>query len=164
MPSRPNVSKKREEVNPCPPLSVVSVKFFLARPAGSRSSTDCSTAASASSVRQRCERFHPTISRVQQSITHTRYAASPRLAPPRFSSWPTARSDSDRLLLHSTPLFLPSCSKASRTHQQLPARASPAARACDSPEDFLSFAATKSRGDIRYAVPFSPHAMTICSS
>ena len=29
---------------------------------------------SASSVRQRCERFQPTISRVQQSITHTRYA------------------------------------------------------------------------------------------
>jgi len=35
-------------------------------PKGSRSSTACSTAASASSVRQRCERFHPTISRVQQ--------------------------------------------------------------------------------------------------
>ena len=36
--------------------------------------TDCSTAMSASSIRQRCERFHPTISRVQQSITHTGYA------------------------------------------------------------------------------------------
>ena len=36
--------------------------------------TDCSTARSASSVRQRFERFHPTISRVQWSITHTKYA------------------------------------------------------------------------------------------
>jgi len=38
-------------------------------PAGSREekSTACSTAASASSVRQRCERFQPSISRVQQS-------------------------------------------------------------------------------------------------
>jgi len=44
----------------------------LAAALGSRSSTACSTAASASSVRQRCERFQPTISRVQQSITHTR--------------------------------------------------------------------------------------------
>ena len=56
----------------CVPLSVVSVKFASRLPAGSRFSTACSTAASASAVRQRCERFHPTISRVQQSITHTR--------------------------------------------------------------------------------------------
>ena len=39
---------------------------------GSRARTACSTAASASSVRQRCERFQPTISRVQQSMTLTR--------------------------------------------------------------------------------------------
>jgi ATP-dependent DNA ligase len=56
MPSRPSVSKKREEVN-CVPLSVVSVKFSSRLPSGSRSSTACSTAASASSVRQRCERL-----------------------------------------------------------------------------------------------------------
>jgi hypothetical protein len=71
--SLPNVSRKREEVN-CVPLSVVSVTFASRLPSGSRARTVCSTAASASSVRQRCERFQPTISRVQQSITHTRYA------------------------------------------------------------------------------------------
>jgi hypothetical protein len=35
-------------------------------------STDCSTAANASSVRQRRDKSHPTISRVQQSITLTK--------------------------------------------------------------------------------------------
>jgi hypothetical protein len=55
-------------------ISVVSVTFASRLPSGSRSRTACSTAASASSVRQRCERFQPTISCVQQSITHTRYA------------------------------------------------------------------------------------------
>src|SRR5579863_4034126 len=68
MPSRPSVSRNREEVN-CVPLSVVSVTFASRLPSGSRASTACSTAASASSVRQRCERFQPTISRVQQSMT-----------------------------------------------------------------------------------------------
>src|SRR5579862_6221293 len=65
MPSRPNVSKKRDEVN-CVPLSVVSVTFTSRLPSGSRPRTACSIAASASSVRQRCDRFQPTISRVQQ--------------------------------------------------------------------------------------------------
>lgn len=68
MPSRPSVSRKRDEVN-CVPLSVVSVTFASRLPSGSRASTACSTAASASSVRQRCDRFHPAISRVHQSIT-----------------------------------------------------------------------------------------------
>jgi hypothetical protein len=53
-------------------LSVVSVTFASRLPAGSCSSTAFSTAASASSVQQRWERFQPTISRVQQSITLTR--------------------------------------------------------------------------------------------
>jgi len=61
------VSKKREEVN-CVPLSVVSVKFSPRLPLGSRSSTACSTAASASSVRQRFERFHPTIHRHRPTV------------------------------------------------------------------------------------------------
>jgi hypothetical protein len=61
----------RVEVN-CVPLSVVIVKRVSRLPEGNRSSTACSTAASAPSVRQRCERLHPTISRVQQSITPTR--------------------------------------------------------------------------------------------
>src|SRR5260370_34304362 len=73
MPSRPSVSRKREEVN-CVPLSVVSVTFAARLPSGSRARTACSTAAIASSVLQRCERFHLTISRVQQSITLSRYA------------------------------------------------------------------------------------------
>src|SRR5450432_1116959 len=68
MSSRLSVSRNREEVN-CVPLSVVSVKFAARLPSGSRSRTACSTAASASSVRQRCDRFDPTISRVQQSYT-----------------------------------------------------------------------------------------------
>ena len=68
MPRRLSVSMNRVDVN-CVPLSVVIVKRISRLPEGNRSSTACSTAASASSVRQRCERFHPTISRVQQSIT-----------------------------------------------------------------------------------------------
>ena len=71
MPSRPSFSINRDEVN-CVPLSVVRVKLASRLPAGSRCNTACSTAASASSVRQRAERFQPTISRVQQSITLTR--------------------------------------------------------------------------------------------
>src|SRR5215472_18969549 len=66
MPSHANVSINREEVN-CVPLSVVRVRVLSRLPAGNRWSTACSTAASASSVRQRCERFQPSISRVQQS-------------------------------------------------------------------------------------------------
>ncbi len=58
----------------CVPLSVVSVTFSSRLPEGTRSSMACSNAASAFSVQQRCERFQPTISRVQQSITHTKYA------------------------------------------------------------------------------------------
>src|SRR5580692_9949693 len=88
--SRFRVSMNREEVN-CVPLSVVSVTLASRLPSGSRSSTDCSTARSASSVRQRCERFHPTISRVQQSITHTRYAHPPPPPPPAPPSFPLSR-------------------------------------------------------------------------
>ena len=79
MPSRPSVSKKREEVN-CVPLSVVSVRFASRLPAGKRCSTARSTAASASLLRQRRDRSQPTISRVQQSITSNRYA-QPTFAP-----------------------------------------------------------------------------------
>ena len=50
--SRPSVSRKREEVN-CVPLSVVSVRFASRLPSGSRARTACSTAARASSARQR---------------------------------------------------------------------------------------------------------------
>jgi len=53
-------------------MSVVSVTFAARLPSGSRARTACSTAANASSVRQRWERFQPTISRVQQSITLTK--------------------------------------------------------------------------------------------
>ena len=42
----------------------------------------------------------PATSRVQQSITHTRYAQTTGLALPRSSSCPTARSDLARLLPH----------------------------------------------------------------
>jgi hypothetical protein len=49
----PNVSKKREEVN-CVPLSVFRVRFSSRLPWGGRSKTPRSTAASASSVRERC--------------------------------------------------------------------------------------------------------------
>jgi hypothetical protein len=57
--SRASVSINRVEVN-CVPLSVVSVKFASRLPAGSRWSTACSTAASASSVWQRRERSSVT--------------------------------------------------------------------------------------------------------
>ncbi len=76
---------------------------------------------------------------------------SPLPAPPRSSSCPTARSDSARLLPHGPTLssVVPADGvSAPATH----VRASPAAHACDSPEDFLFFAATKSRGDIRTRV------------
>src|SRR5256885_2244218 len=58
----------------CVPLSVVNVSSAPRLPRGKRASTACSTASMASSLRQRNERFHPMISRVQQSITLTRYA------------------------------------------------------------------------------------------
>src|SRR6266704_1000597 len=115
MPSRPNVSKKREEVN-CVPLSVVSVKFSPRLPRGSRSSTACSTAASASSVRQRCERFQPTISRVQQSIAHQ---ISPAHSRPRPDLGHVRLPDLIRLgCFHTAPFFLPPCSQTTRAHQQ----------------------------------------------
>src|SRR5437868_14621729 len=74
-----HVSMNREEVN-CVPLSVVKMRSLSRLPAGKRFSTACSTAATASSVRQRWERFHHTISRVQKSITLTRYA-QPTVGP-----------------------------------------------------------------------------------
>src|SRR5260370_6910519 len=91
MPSRPSVSKTREEVN-CVPLSVVSVKFSSRLPSGSRSSTACSPAASASSLRQRCPRFHPTLSRPPHSITTTSSPHPPPVPPPLFFTPPSPTS------------------------------------------------------------------------
>ena len=105
------------------------------------------TAASASSVRQRCERFHPTISRVQQSITHTKYA-QPTAGPAQAWSCPTARSDSARRLPRG-----PTLSSVVRADDaSAPAtrvRASLVALACDSRVDLLSSVATTPRADSR---------------
>ena len=62
------------------PLSVVKVKPVPREPKGKASSTARLSAARASSVRQRKLKSQPTISRVQQSMTETRYA-QPTLGP-----------------------------------------------------------------------------------
>ena len=90
-PSPESVSKKHEQVN-CVSLSVVSVPLASRLLSGSGSKTACSTAASAASVRERCERFQPTISRVQQSISLTKQAR-PIADLSRSSSCRTAGSD-----------------------------------------------------------------------
>src|SRR5208283_5213716 len=79
MPNWFKVSTYRADVN-WVPLSVVKVKPVPREPKGKTSSTARFNAARASSVRQRRLRSQPTISRVQQSITETRYA-QPTLGP-----------------------------------------------------------------------------------
>ena len=61
------------EVN-CVPLSVVNVKPMPQDPKGKAPKTARFSAARASSLRQRSLKSQPTISRVQQSMTETRYA------------------------------------------------------------------------------------------
>jgi len=87
---------------------------FRRAPAGSPLAPQ---AASASYVRQRCERFHPTISRVQQSITLTR-DAQPTVGPAQI----LVISDLPDLIrsccFHATPLFLSSGAQVPRANQQ----------------------------------------------
>src|SRR5258708_38371690 len=83
MPNRFKVSTYRADVN-CVPLSVVKVKPVPREPKGKISSRARLSAPRASSVRQRRLKSHPTIARVQQSITETRYA-QPTLRPPQTS-------------------------------------------------------------------------------
>src|SRR5271156_6945864 len=79
MPNRFRVSTYRADVN-WVPLSVVKVKPVPREPKGKACSTAWLSAARASSVRQRKLKSQPTISRVQQSMTDTRYA-QPTLGP-----------------------------------------------------------------------------------
>src|SRR5271163_1084824 len=79
MPNWFRVSTYRADVN-CVPLSVVKVKPVPRGPKGKTSKTARFSAARASWLRQRRLRSQPTISRVQQSITDTRYA-QPTLGP-----------------------------------------------------------------------------------
>jgi hypothetical protein len=103
-PSRPNVSKKREEMN-CVPLSVVNVTF-----------ASCRTEDALVAVEQRCERFHPTISHVQQSITHE---VRPTHAKTRPDLGHVRLPDLIRPgLFHATAFLFPSCSETTRAHQQ----------------------------------------------
>src|SRR6266404_1231673 len=113
--SRPSVSRKREEVN-CVPLSVVSVRFAARLPSGSRARTPCSTAARASSVRQRCETSQPTVFR--PAVDHTHQV---RLAycGPRLDFRHVRSLDLIRLAgFHAAPLFLVFCAQTPRAHQQ----------------------------------------------
>src|SRR5580765_6132630 len=101
MPSRESVCMNRVEVN-CVPLSVVSVKFASRLPAGKRFNTACSTAAKASSVRQRRDKSQPP----------AHICAGPHLGHVRLPDLIRCSG------FHTTPFFLPPCPQTTRTNQQ----------------------------------------------
>jgi hypothetical protein len=142
MPSRAGVSRNREEAN-CGPSSVVSVERAAGLPSGSRGSPACSTAAGALSVRQRCERFQPTISCVQQPITQIGPAyrrVSPDCCHVRLP-------DLIRLAgFQAAPILSSSHPYIANAPANLPL-ASPAPPACDSLAGLLSTSATTPRAD-----------------
>src|ERR1700686_1532590 len=72
----------------------------------------------------------------------------PSHAPPRFSSCPTARSDSVQQLPHG-PLLLPSCAQTTRAHLVIHVLGSPVEPVCDSRAALSSAAATPLLADSR---------------
>jgi hypothetical protein len=76
----------------CVPSSVINVKRAAWLPEEKRVGTACSAAAGVSWVRQLCERFHPMISRVQQSIRHHDLLAVGSVAPAALWLLPVAET------------------------------------------------------------------------